>query len=249
MFCHASREGKHGVRAWWHFGERSCLHTEIHWWYVGCRAGISNDDEGWTLSLAFPPFGLWIVLDSPRLWLPQRKSVFHWETPPREVWLPEGRQCEFSFSDWTLRVTPWGKTMEWGARDPWWVRGLRLDLKQFVLGRQDCAVETLRSDIPVVIPMPEGNYRGIARVERRTWTRPRWFGFSRVSTWIDVPNGVPHSGKGENSWDCGDDGIWGCGVDADDVPKAIGHYVESVMKNRKRYGMPSDEALAKAEAR
>jgi hypothetical protein len=54
---------------------------------------------------------------------------------------------------------------------------------------------------------------------------------------LDIPGGIPHNGKGENSWDCGDDGLWGCGGDT--VEEAIGHAVSSVLRSRRRYGHDS----------
>jgi hypothetical protein len=246
MFWHASREGKHGIRAWWHFGDRSVFHTEVNWWTHFCHASISNDEEGWTLSLALPPLAIWLIFDARWLPLPQRLVHFTWETPPRSVWLPEGRECKISIHDWTIHVNPWSRTMEWAARDPWWVRGVSLDLKRLVLGRQRCDVEVLKSGIPVVVPMPEGVYHGTAKIERRTWKRPRWFAFSRVSTTIDCPKGIPHAGKGENSWDCGDDGLFGWGAEGESLEKAIAHGVEIVLTARRRYGHASDAAVAEA---
>lgn len=49
------------------------------------------------------------------------------------------------------------------------------------------------------------------------------------------------SGKGENSWDCGDDGIYGCSFDVsvsgqETIEGAINAYIAKVIENRKRYG-------------
>ena len=155
------------------------------------------------------------------------------------------------FYDWTFHYDIWvGSMASWSRSYPWcrWWRQGSFDFRK-LLGPQRYTCETLEHGIPVIVPMPEGNYYGVAKIERRVWKRPLWFAHERISTWIDVPNGVPFAGKGENSWDCGDDGIFGCGVDERSIPKAIGHYVSSVLRNRKRYGMPSAEALSKAEAR
>ena len=104
-------------------------------------------------------------------------------------------------------------------------------------------METIKHGIPVVIPMPEGVYHGTAKIERRTWKRPLWFAFSRVSTTIDCPRGIPFAGKGENSWDCGDDGLFGWGAEGPSIEKAIARGVESVLESRRRYGMPSQRAI------
>lgn len=69
-----------------------------------------------------------------------------------------------------------------------------------------------------------------------------WYSFD-----LEIKNPPQFSGKGENSWDCGDDGI--CGLSSvwkDEIPnwtnreecakKAAIHYIESVFNNAKRYG-------------
>lgn len=244
MFWHASREGKYGVRAWWHFGHRGCIHTEISWWSHWCHLGVSSDDEGWTLHAALPPIAIWLVFDWCGLWLPQRLVDLTWETPPRQVWLPEGRTCDISFSNWTLQIVPWGKVMEWASKDPWWVHGVRIDFKNLLLGRERCDASVLQENIPVLVPMPEGVYAAVAKRERRTWKRPRWFASTRDSVWLEIPKGIPHAGKGENSWDCGDDGLFGIGGDT--LEDAIGNAVKSVLRDRKRYGHASDAAVSEA---
>ena len=105
-----------------------------------------------------------------------------------------------------------------------------------------------KADIPVVIPMPEGIYHGTAKIELATWKRPLWFAKTQISTSIDCPKGIPFAGKGENSWDCGDDGLFGWGAEGDVVEHAIAHGVEIVLTNRRRYGMPSDHAIQDALA-
>ncbi len=244
MFYHASREGKHGVRAWWHFGDRGCIHTEFYWWSHRCGLGVSSDDEGWTFHAALPPLAIWLVFDGCGLWLPKRLVDFNWETPPRQVLLPDSRQCDFSISDWTIRFVPWGRTMEWSSKDAWWVRGVRVDLKDLFFGRMRCDRAILEENIPVVIPMPEGVYQGVIRRERWTRKRSRWFGETQESVWLEIPKGIPHAGKGENSWDCGDDGLFGIG--GDNVEDAIANAVRSVLRDRRRYGHASDGAIREA---
>ena len=246
-FWHASREGRTGARWWWHLGRdaRACIHGEINWWSRWCGCRLSVDDEGWTVHAAFPPIAVWFIFDNLGLWQPQVKHIFHWDNN-REVWLPDQRECALSFGDWTLRFVPWGRSMEWRTADPWWIRGVSLDLKRLVLGRERCTVEILKQGIPVTIPMPEGTYRGTAKIERRTWKRSRWFAHSRVSTTIDCPKGIPFAGKGENSWDCGDDGLFGWGTEGESIERAIAHGVESVLTSRRRYGHASPETITKA---
>lgn len=48
------------------------------------------------------------------------------------------------------------------------------------------------------------------------------------------PKGVPYEGKGENSWDCGEDGIFGIGTDKPSYPALIARVVEHVLSQRKK---------------
>lgn len=246
MFWHTSRE-THGLRVWWHLKSprHRCIAVEVGWWHRFCHIGIDCDDDGWNLSLAFPPLFFHLSLEGFPLWRPQRKHVFNWETPPREVWLPERRECRIAFHDWTLWLQPWSKWGEWCAADPWWVRGVSFNLRDFALGRPRYTCDALGPPLHVRIPMPEGEYAAVLTPQRQTWTRPRWFRHVRDSFDISIPNGIPFAGKGENSWDCGDDGLFGMSADGT-VEQAIEAVRGTVLRSRQRYGMPSEGAIREA---
>lgn len=243
MFWHGSRE-KHGFRAWLHYGAKSrrVVSTEVNWWARFCHVGVECGDEGWLFSVALPPLAVWLRLDI-GLPVPRAKHVFHWDND-REVWLPDRREFKVAIHDWTVWLTPWGRWGEWRTSDPWWIRGVNLNVRDLVLGRACYSVEDLAC-VPVQISMPEGVYHGVATVRRQTWKRPRWFADTRLSTNIDVPKGIPFAGKGENSWDCGDDGLFGCGAEGG-VENAVRHFREQVLQSRKRHGMPSEQAIQEA---
>jgi hypothetical protein len=248
MFWHWSMEGKTGLRSRWHFGgdTRRCLGVELAWWTTWCHVEIRVDDDGWTWALGFPPVAIWISFDGFPAWKPMRKCIATWDNN-REFWLTDQRESGVSFYDWRLSLKPWAKSMEWCASDPWWVKGISFELRN-LLGKQRYAIETLREGIPVVIPMPEGFYTGTAKVQRQTWKRPLWFQQTRISTYIDVPKGIPFAGKGENSWDCDDDGLFGCGVEGESVERAITHFREQVERSRKKNGEPSEQSIKEALA-
>ena len=247
MHAFSFRE-KHGVRWFCHFRHPNEIKVEFYWWSRSCHASIDVSDEDWTLALAFPPFSLYLSLAGFGLWKPKEKHIFTWDHN-REVWLTDQRECQLAIHDWTIRFVLWGRSMEWRAVDPWWIRGISLNLPDLVLGPHRHVLMTDREGIPVQIPMPEGVYHGTAKFERRTWKRPRWRAKTRLFTSVDVPNGgIPHAGKGENSWDCGDDGLCGWSVEGHALERAIAHGVETVLVARRRYGMPSDESMRAAGA-
>lgn len=160
----------------------------------------------------------------------------------------EDREIGISFHSGAVWWHVWVGTMaSWSRQFPWckpWRSG-SFHPVDFLFGRQKVTTEVLQ-EARVSIPMPEGVYTGTAKVERFTRKRPRWFARDRFTTSIDVERGIPTQGKGENAWDCGDDGIYGCGVEGRSVEKAIGHYVYRVLEDRRKYGMPSDRAIRDA---
>lgn len=153
-------------------------------------------------------------------------------------------RSEFRFNVDTdaVRFTLWGNG-DWDSKDPWWKNGVSFHYFDFLLGRMKCAHEKGET-IDVLIPMPEGCYAAKLTFEKRMWKRPRWKSFSRETCDIHIPGGIPFLGKGENSYDCGDDGLWGIGSNSHDVEKAIGTVVTSVLESRKRYGNTARVQLA-----
>lgn len=162
----------------------------------------------------------------------------------------DDREIGIAFHGGAMWWKIWVGTMASWSRDyPWckkWRQG-NINFLDTLLGRNQVEWEVMEKAL-VAIPMPEGVYHGEATVKKRIDKRPRWFAKVSYDTWIDVPKGIPFQGKGENSWDCGDDGIFGTGVTGRSIPDAIGHYVAAVLSNRVKYGMPSDAAITRALA-
>lgn len=146
--------------------------------------------------------------------------------------------------EWSVRLTegsvwiehPWVRQMEWLSSDPWWRKDIVLRVSQWLLGRWKCEV-TKGQPSEVFVPLPEGCYRAVATPETYEWRRR--FGITKRRECVDIkiPGGIPFRGKGENSWDCGDDGLWGTGGDT--VEDAIANCVRSVLQRRSRYGHDS----------
>lgn len=240
MFWHHSREGRTGWRAWWHF-RCNVLRLEVNWWGRFCHAYADVDDEGWTFSLAFPPLAIWFSVEGFRLWKPTYETVASWRNN-EVITLTDSRECKVAIFDYALWITPWGRSMEWRKSDPWWVRGVTIRpaklLGPWIGEHEDIAA------VPVTIPMPEGTYYGVATVQRWVRGRKYWFKRRTQEVWLEISKGIPHAGKGENSWDCGDDGLFGIGgLSIDD---AIERAQASVLKDRSRYGHASPDAIREA---
>lgn len=243
MRVHGSRE-KHGIRWWWNLTHRTCVHIEFYWWTRFCGVTIGTDEEGWNLSLRLPPFLFHLSLEGFPLWQPQKVCIATWDND-RVFTIPDRREFDVSVSAWTLRLTPWGRWGEWHTRDPWWIRGLSFDMQRFVLGQRTYHAEELAL-VPVMVPMPEGSYHAVAKVQRVTRGFQRWRKRTALEVVLDIPKGIPFAGKGENSWDCGDDGLFGIGGDS--IDDAIRRAQDAVNQSRRQYGHASPEAVREALA-
>jgi len=143
--------------------------------------------------------------------------------------------------DPTIRWEFWNRDGHWARKDPWWMHG-RFSFKDFILGGSDFElIEEPPTDTHV--PMPEALYPAKCIVGTYTWSyrRPigrlkdRVFGKrTRRDVRIEVPGGVPVPGKGENSWDCGDDAIYSTGGRS--PTDAIANLVRSALRARDEYG-------------
>jgi hypothetical protein len=85
------------------------------------------------------------------------------------------------------------------------------------------------------------HYIGQFMLEEHRWWRSYFPRHKRVHRYVDIRVDEPpmHAGKGENSYDLDDDGIFGMGVPCETVEEAIKGYQEAVDRNRKKYGFPS----------
>jgi hypothetical protein len=130
----------------------------------------------------------------------------------------------------------------WSSSDPWW-RNWSIT-KTTILGRTRGDTTDGESG-ETVVPLPEGNYS--ATWQRTTYvTRyvrfpgtllDRINGPRRHSTIsLNIEGGIPVEGKGESSWDCGMDGVFG--INGSTVEDAVANAVKAVLRDRKRYGGP-----------
>lgn len=201
-------------RCWLHWGERSCLEFN---WCLGrnfCHLQFHRGGErGSGISIAMPLVMISISVSTQK----------NWRSAEREI--------DLSIHDWAIWWKLWGDPWGWDSHTPRWRDG-NFNLPDFVLGKTRFQKELIETK-DVIVPMPEGPYPATAKLERCVWKRPRWFAKVRNNVWLEIVNGIPHEGKGENSWDCGEDGLFGIGGSS--YEDAIANAVESVLTDRRRY--------------
>lgn len=160
--------------------------------------------------------------------------------------------------DYYRRKVQRGESVYFGGNRIQLTQGLclkiRLRVRDLLLGRKAYTKTELRRE-DVGIPLDGREYAGVWTLTREEWKRPRWpfRSHERVGSWIEVEQPPAFAGKGENSWDCGDDAIFGCGSNAVTAAPAIGDYIKAVLRNRERYGEASNpdafQRLANSQAR
>lgn len=96
--------------------------------------------------------------------------------------------------------------------------------------------ETVLEERETLIPMPEKNYPAHVKLVESRWKRPRWFTKKMLRFKVDIPGGIPKPGKGENSWDCGEDATFGLTARGSTVAEAVSSVVECVLRDRERHG-------------
>lgn len=118
---------------------------------------------------------------------------------------------------------------------------IRIRLRDYLFGRMKYAVQAIEEK-QVEVPLDGRTYQATWRLTTATWQRPRafWVSRRRTSSELDVPYPPAFAGKGENSYDCDDDGIFSLTSNSTTPAGAIGDYVKAVLRDRERYGPASD---------
>jgi hypothetical protein len=129
----------------------------------------------------------------------------------------------------------WQPDGHWSSSEPkWW--SFNFNPADFFLGRNKYASRTLKDETRS-LAMPEGSYPVRIELKEDSWKRPRWpWARKIVRAHIEIEKGIPTPGKGENSWDCGEDATFGLTCPASTFDEALSHLYASVMRDRERYG-------------
>jgi hypothetical protein len=153
------------------------------------------------------------------------------------------RELSVRLFDWAIWWNFWTDPDSWSSKTPKYRNGNWHPLDTF-LGRMSVTdKEIAREDVQ--IPMPERSYVATVVLEDRTWRRPRWpFPIHHhIGAHVHMERDpVPHPGKGESEYDCGEDAAYSSSFQvpaerfSDAVSYAVGHVVASSLDSRRRYG-------------
>ncbi|HEU4751890.1 MAG TPA: hypothetical protein VFU47_02200 [Armatimonadota bacterium] len=226
----------HG-RAWVHFGD-NCFGWE---WVLGrFRLGCGLDVDGGcggehALSghLHLPLFSLYWHLDEvcPRRC---RRAFGEWW---KRKWGYDGRSTGLEVHNGAIWGKLWAPEHGWDRGQPRWM-DWSFNPADFFLGRHRHS-KRLLSVVTGDLHLPEGDYPVKITLTESTWKRPRW-PFVKRGRYAEVEpeEPVPIPGKGENSWDCGDDAIYSMSLSAATAQEAGDRFVASILERRARHGGP-----------
>lgn len=124
---------------------------------------------------------------------------------------------------------------------------LGIDFDRMIMGSYEREERQLEgSFLNVEVPIEPDNSLGLhyygkfTRMEEVRWRGHFPWRKKVAQYWdIDFRNPPLHSGKGDNSWDQDDDGIFGCSSSAETLEGAIADYQAKCARDRERYGMPN----------
>lgn len=230
----------HG-RAWFDFAEDNemapCFRVE---WLLGeTRLGARiafkpHDDDTIGAHIGVPLASLFFSMTAKHKRLVYR-AVKWLAGGPTDINEKYGsREIAISFHDGTLYWDLWTDPDGWTNKRPRWRDG-HVNFVDLLFGKTDYVSHVVARDV-IVVPMPEGKYTGDCTLTEDVWTRPRGVARRVRRAHIDMKEPIPFPGKGENSWDCGDDALHGLTTEARTFGDAIGAVVRDVMNSRFRHG-------------
>lgn len=138
------------------------------------------------------------------------------------------REIGWAFHNNTLWIDLW-RDVDGGD---WRKRHVVFDFAKFLFGKQQYS-EKKMGDYLEFVQLPEGDYPATVEMVEASWKRPRLPKVTRVRRAHVVP-AIPIQvpGKGENSWDCGDDAVYSMTCNADTPAEACQKLAESVLRDR-----------------
>lgn len=252
---HEDHGAHHYRRHWWWYddtdehghpaGRSHAVHLE-YWALsrdhhgVGCsiKWGTAGSETTPDLAAHFGPLGsIWLSFERvfPARWFDRRNPDGTPDYDSRLISINADRR----HLEWNLWTRHHG-----GNRDiPRWRRPY-IVYDRLVYGRDN--TETIVLDTGTCsIPLPEGPQPAIYTVTRYVHHRTRPLGRlrdrlagPRIHHHTEVRPGRPSPvpGKGENTWDCGDDAIWSTSVPGRSIDNAIAAHTAAVLRDRRLHG-------------
>lgn len=242
----SSFTGEPGYERGWHgraalYLDESCrrnfsveYHVPSKRFGASFRAGHGESPIGASLNIGL--LGVYVSGEHPSLNGLRDLVVRMWPLE-KQAYSFSGRDFSISLHDHGVFWRIGGDDMGWSSSTPRWRDGAWHPLGHYMRQGEPELVE----EREVLVPMPERSYRAKARLER---TR-RGFGklprtFDRVDYHVTLEmlpgEQIPFPGKGENSYDCGEDAAFGMSAPGRTIEDGVGALIASVLRDRHRRG-------------
>jgi hypothetical protein len=158
-------------------------------------------------------------------------------------YLSADREIYIRFHDGSLWWSIWRDPHSWKSNDR---LNSNINFGRLIAGKHTMS-KNPDETLTMLLPFEEGNYKVSVVKYSRIDQWKRWGIKKRMVTYEVTPEfPVPHQGKGENSWDCGEDGTFSSsfpeswmvhsGFKIRNCYDAALNFWVSNMKDRKRYG-------------
>lgn len=236
LFTHRDRHDRLGGRANLYHHDRRILSVNAHAWtdHVLLALELNADEPSIRLALAAGPY---LSIDVPiprqlreRLAARLLRGLEHHDFDDVDV---VRVSVHHGGLWWSICHTSDSRSRQ----TPRWRHG-RWNVVDQLLGERTVD-RTLLSETEVDVPLQEGTYRWRIRLEETRLSRARWR-TEVLRTFEAEParpgQQIPTPGKGENSWDCGPDALFGLSGQAGTLDEAVARIVAAVLRNRLRYG-------------
>lgn len=247
-FWHAFSSHHDGSKRWFlHWGRQLAwgfgIEFSRRWRYgLNLTAGYGGQENFVEATVAIPfLFFFHIAFDTPWRWKKLRpfdgkysesEATFGLRTVGGTLYLLVGHDSMGTYYGTHGRGGPIGR----------WLRDIKRNKQvtlfrgDWILGKPRHTLEVLQEAIPITVNVGQwdgDSYRGTAKHTRRT--RKRRF-TTKVSDGyeIDMEEGIPFPGKGENSWDMGDDAYFGFGGAT--IEAAVADIIADTLDRRNRHG-------------
>lgn len=194
--------------------------------------GIGGDmEDGFKAHIALPLLSLCFAISLPFAWFKA------W------AYVNDNRNADIRMFDGTIWISLWANEMcqRYGKDVSFWhpdKRRITLRVDDWLMGTRTHTSREIEK-AAVLVPMPERSYRWTASLHAGEWGRSRWpFKMRLLTVKLDCAEGeqIPVPGKGENSWDCGQDATYSMSCAARTVEDGIGALVASAMRTRAERG-------------
>lgn len=222
-------------RAWLHTPIANRGNIGFQWCFIktksfsfGFDVGSDWDEDDFRFRAALPfLFAFYLSFEG----FISSKSKAAWKWWPKR----ESKETSIRILDSSIWIYIWQSEGCHSNKDGW--HRIVIHPLDIILGKQKYSKRTI-SITQDDIEMPEGHYPCQIEMFESTWKRPR-SPFARKVLRADMDiskNPIPIPGKGENSWDQGDDATYSMTTSASTVKEAKARLVESLLETRERYG-------------